>query len=135
VNNITRDNIVEKIGWRHFVALCSSAREGLATRPRGNSYPAPVQVASVEDVKSQEAQRNAEQWNGYIAAVRAQFPLTAEQEQEIRSGVVDERVRQWAEEEKQRMIKDRGFRTKYSTAIAPRPRIWAWWFRSFRSGQ
>jgi hypothetical protein len=72
-----------------------------------------VQVASVEDVKSQEAQRNAEQWNGYIAAVKQQFPLTAEQEAEIRGGVVDERVRQWAEEEKQRMLKDRGFRTKY----------------------
>lgn len=72
-----------------------------------------MQVASVEDVKSQEAQRNAEQWNGYFAAVKQQFPLTAEQEAEIRGGVVDERVRQWAEEEKQRMLKDRGFRTKY----------------------
>jgi hypothetical protein len=76
-------------------------------------YPAAVQVASVEDVQSQEAQRNAEQWNGYIAAVKAQFPLTAEQETEIRSGVVDARVRDWAENEKQRMLKDRGFRTKY----------------------
>jgi hypothetical protein len=31
VNNITRDNVVEKIDWHHHVVpACSSTREGLA---------------------------------------------------------------------------------------------------------
>jgi hypothetical protein len=59
--------------------------------------------------QSQEAQRNAEQWNVYMAGVHQQFTPTPEQEAEIYSGMIDERVHAWAKEEKDRLIKDRGF--------------------------
>jgi hypothetical protein len=56
-------------------------------------------VASIEGVNAQAAARHAEQWSGYIAAVKQQFPLSPEQETEIRGGVVDSRVREMGRDE------------------------------------
>ena len=72
-------------------------------------YPSAPAITSQADVDSQVASRNAELWNAHIADLKSRFPLTEQQEAEIRSGVVDEKSHKWAREEKDRLIKDRGF--------------------------
>lgn len=78
-----------------------------------SGFPAPAEIRSQADVESQASARNAEFWNNHIAALRAQFPLTPNQEAEIRSGIVDAAAHRWATEEKQRLISDRAWRTRY----------------------
>jgi hypothetical protein len=75
-------------------------------------YSAPVQVASVDDVNAQAAARSEEIWNGYIGALKQRFPLTSEQEAEIRSGVISAEAHAFAREEKDRLLKDRSFGRK-----------------------
>ena len=72
-------------------------------------HPAPQAVASADDVNAQAAARNAEVWDLNIAHLKTRLPLSATQENEIRSGVVDEQSYRWAQEEKARVIKDRAF--------------------------
>jgi hypothetical protein len=76
------------------------------------AYPIPPAVGSMDDVNNQAAQRNAEQMNTFIASMRARWPMTPEMEQEIRGGVIREEFHKQAQEEKDRLIKDREFRRK-----------------------
>ena len=82
------------------------------SRLHAAGYPPPQQIASVEDVNSQAAARNEEQWNSYFAALQGRFPLTEENRAELRAGVIRADLHAWARDEKDRLIKDRGFRTK-----------------------
>jgi hypothetical protein len=75
-------------------------------------YPTPQAVASVEDVNSQAAARNAEQWNNYFVWLKQQFALTPENEAELRGGVIRADLHEWAKEEKDRLVKDKGFYRK-----------------------
>jgi hypothetical protein len=75
-------------------------------------FPSPVAIASQSDVDGQAANRSAELWNAHIADLKTRFPLTAEQEAEIRGGVVDERAYAWAVEQKGLLIKDKSFYRK-----------------------
>ena len=79
-------------------------------------YPSPPAITSQADVDNQAAGRNAEKWDLYIADLKSRFPLSAEQETEIRGGIIDERAYQWAREEKDRLIKDRPSTVACSTA-------------------
>jgi hypothetical protein len=72
-------------------------------------FLAPQQPASVEDSANQQAARNAEGWNQYVGWLRQQWNLTPENEAEVRAGVIREQDYKWAQEEKARLIKDRGF--------------------------
>jgi hypothetical protein len=72
-------------------------------------YPSSSSIASQADVDSQATARNEQQWNSYIGALKQHFPLSPEQETEIRGGVVNEGVHAWAQDEKARLIKDKGF--------------------------
>jgi hypothetical protein len=79
------------------------------TKLHKTGYPVPEGIASQDDVNAQAAARNAEQWNSHIGWVRERMSLTAEQEAEIRGGVVPEAARRWAEEQKNLLVKDKGF--------------------------
>jgi hypothetical protein len=76
------------------------------------AYPAPLQITSINDVNDQAAGRAAEHWNSYIGSLKQKFPLTAEQEAEIRGGQVIAAVFEWAKDQKAQMLADREFRTK-----------------------
>jgi hypothetical protein len=76
-------------------------------------YPSPPAIQSQADIDQQATGRNAEMWNSYIADLKTRFPLTEQQEAEIRSGIVDEKSHKWAQEEKARLIKDRAFYRRY----------------------
>lgn len=94
------------------------------TKLHQTAYPAPQQIASTEDVNSQAAARNAERWNSYIGSLKTRFPLSAEQEAEIRGGVIPAEAHAWAREEKDRLIKDPGFRTKLLSGDRAANRDW-----------
>ena len=73
------------------------------------AYPSAQQIASAEDVNSQAAARNEEQWNTYFGWLKQRFALTPENEAEIRGGVIRSEIHQWAREEKDRLIHDKGW--------------------------
>jgi hypothetical protein len=99
-------------GDKDFYKLLQ-AKDPAATQRWSNlhkaGYPAPVSVATPEDVGAQAAARNEEQWNSYLAACKALFPLTPEQEAEIRNGVIRADLHQQAREQKDRLVKDKEF--------------------------
>ncbi len=81
-------------------------------RLHATAYPSPAQPSSPEDVKTQDAARAEEQWSGYFAALQQRFPLTAEQQAEIRRGVITPELHRYARDELDRALKDRAFRVK-----------------------
>jgi hypothetical protein len=112
-----REEIKAKIGDKEFYKSLISERERGVAGPASQlwdrlhkaGHPSPTGVTSQADVNVQANARNAEMWDGYIAALKQRSALTAEQEAEIRSGVVHESAYAWAREEKDRLIKDRGW--------------------------
>jgi len=74
-----------------------------------SGYPAPPQITSTEDVKSQAETRNAESWNSYVSWLKQSWAMTPENEAEIRGGVVRADIHEWAQEERDRLVKDRAF--------------------------
>jgi hypothetical protein len=109
-----RAEIKEKAGDKDFYKSLIAERERGVTGPASQAWaelhkrgwPSAPAVLSQADVDSQAVSRNAELWNAHIADLKTRFPLTEQQEAEIRSGVVDEKSHQWAHEEKDRLIKD-----------------------------
>jgi hypothetical protein len=73
---------------------------------------APPVITSPEDVAAQEAGRREDAMNSYVAGLKTQWSVTPENEKEIRAGVIREQERNWALEEKARLIKDRAFYRK-----------------------
>ena len=102
---------------KEFYSALKAERERGVTGPasqrwsglHARGWPTAPAITSQADVDTQASSRNAEMWDAHIAALRTRFALTEQQEAEIRSGVVDEKSHAWAREEKDRLIKDRGF--------------------------
>src|SRR5271154_2303165 len=88
------------------------------------AYPSPQQIASVEDVNSQAAARAAEQFNKYFGWLKQQFSLTPENEAEIRGGVIRADLHEWARNEKDRMIADRGWRKQFFDGDRKAREVW-----------
>jgi hypothetical protein len=115
-----RAEIKTKIGDREFYKPMMAERERGVTGPASQAwsdlhkkaFPSPAAVTSQDDVNAQASARNEERFNAYLAALKQRFPLTADQDNEIRAGMINEGVHAWAREEKDRLIKDREFRTK-----------------------
>jgi hypothetical protein len=115
-----RATIEERKGDKDFYKLLVAERERGVTGPACQEwaalhkagYPSPAAITSQADVDNQAAGRNAQLWDEHIANLKTRFDLTAEQEKEIRGGVVDERAYKWAVDEKSRLIKDKGFYRK-----------------------
>ncbi|MFZ0373019.1 MAG: hypothetical protein WAL39_06860 [Xanthobacteraceae bacterium] len=63
-------------------------------------------------------------WNAHIADLKSRFPLTEQQEAEIRSGVVDEKSYQWAREEKDRLVRSKEFYRKLMDGDRAANRDW-----------
>jgi|SRR5215471_1703081 len=72
-------------------------------------WPAQRAISSTEDVNNQQAARNAEGWDQYLSWLRTQWAVTPENEAEIRGGVIRQEWRDWAQERKALLIKDKGF--------------------------
>lgn len=87
-------------------------------------FPAPQQVASIEDVNVQANARREEAVNDFIAGFKAQWNVTIEQEAEIRNGVIREDIYKFAQEEKARLIADRVFRAKLLEGSRPEREQW-----------
>jgi hypothetical protein len=112
-----REQIKELIGDRTFYEQLKSERErgvmGEASQKWANlhkaGWPSAPGIASPEDVSRQQDARNEEAWNSYIAALNQQFQLTPENIAEIRGGVISEQWHRWARDEKDRLIRDKGF--------------------------
>jgi hypothetical protein len=112
-----RAKIEERKGDKEFYKLLVAERSRGVTGPASQEwaglhaagYPSPAAIESQADVDGQGRARNAEQWDSYIGNLKTRFPLTAEQEAEIRGGVVDVGVRQWTIEQKDRLVKDLAF--------------------------
>ena len=127
-----RAEIDAKKGDRDFYKALVSERERGVTGPASQAWaalhkkgwPSPTAIATPADVKAQQDARTAEMWSGYIAALKQRTALSAEQEAEIRSGVVHEAAYAWAKEEKDRLIKDGGFRTKLLSGDRAANRDW-----------
>jgi hypothetical protein len=115
-----RETIKNLIGDRKFFEQLKSERErgvmGEAcqkwTGLHKIGWPSPTAPTSVEDAAKQEDARAAEMWNAHIGALKQRFPITPPQEAELRGGVINADLRQWAVEEKDRLVKDRGFYLK-----------------------
>jgi len=115
-----RAEIKSKISDKEFYKALVAERERGITGPASQAwsglhakgYPAATAVTSQADVDNQAAGRNAQAWDGYIQALKQRTDLSEAQIAEIRSGVVNETAYAWAREEKDRLIKDRSFRTK-----------------------
>lgn len=115
-----REEIKTKIGDKEFYKTLVAERERGVTGPASQAWaelhkrgwPSQPSIASQADVDNQAKSRNAEHWNSYIGALKQRFDITPEQEAEIRGGVIRADLHAWAREEKDRLIKDRGFRTK-----------------------
>jgi hypothetical protein len=75
-------------------------------------FPSPLQIVTTEDVALQAAARNNEQFNKYIGWMKQLFPLTPDQENEIKGGVIRADLHQEAKEIKDRLIRDAAFRRK-----------------------
>lgn len=75
------------------------------------AFPAPAPLTP-EQMPAHEAARIEQDWNNYFSFIGQRFPLNAEQQAEIRNGVVNADLHKWAQEEKGRLIKDRGFYRK-----------------------
>lgn len=112
-----RAEIREKIGDKDFYKNLVAERERGVTGPASQAwaelhkrgYPSPPSASSVDDVNSRAAARNEAQWNSFFQGLRAQWPVTPDQEKEIRGGVVREEVRNWALEQRDLMVKDKAF--------------------------
>jgi hypothetical protein len=63
-------------------------------------------------------------WSTYLQSIKQQVNLTADQEAEIRGGVIREDLHRWAMEEKDRLIKDKGFRTRLLDGGRAESRSW-----------
>jgi hypothetical protein len=77
------------------------------------AHPVPTEFRTAADVDSQVAARQARFWDEHIASLKAQFPLTPAQEQEIRGGVIAKSVQEWAKGEKAMLLKDRAWYQKF----------------------
>jgi hypothetical protein len=112
-----RATIEERKGDKEFYKLLVAERSRGVTGPASQEWaalhaagwPSPPAIQSQADVDSQSVARNADLWDRHIADLKTRFPLSAEQEAEIRAGIVSLNVRQWAIEQKDRMVKDRAF--------------------------
>src|SRR5690242_1570600 len=106
-----RDRIADRDFGKKLLAKDEAASKEWGELHR-QAFPTPHNVATAEDINNQAAARAAQQWNGYIGALKQRFPLTDTQESEIRSGVVNAEVFAWAKDQKEQMLKDRAFRVK-----------------------
>jgi hypothetical protein len=109
-----RDQIQAKLGDKEFFAKIKAqdpAAHAEWSRLHKIGYPAPQAVATPEDVAQQQAARNEQMWNGYFSNLAQRFPLSEEQKAELRAGIIREDLHRYAREEKDRLIKDRAFRT------------------------
>jgi hypothetical protein len=77
------------------------------------AHPVPPVVRTAADVDSQVAARAARFWDEHIASLKAQFPLSPAQEEEIRGGVIAKDVHEWAKSEKAMLLKDRAWYQKF----------------------
>jgi hypothetical protein len=73
------------------------------------AFPQITEVRSAADVVAQAQQRNAQVWDEYIAGVRQKLDLTADEEAEIRGGVISKDIYQRAVAEKDRCVREKGF--------------------------
>ena len=89
-------------------------------------YPVPTEITSQQDVDSQNAARNNEQLNGYVAFIKNDVPgLTEVQEAELRAGVTNQISRDWAVREKEIMIRSSDFRRKLLDGSRAEREAWA----------
>lgn len=115
-----RAEIQTKIGDKEFYQVLKAERERGVTGPATTrwaelhklGWPAPTAITSPNDVRAQADARLEEQWNGYFSALQARFSLTEENRAELRSGVIKPELHAWARDEKDRLIKDKSFRTR-----------------------
>lgn len=87
-------------------------------------YPAAPAPTSPQEVNSQHAGRNEQAWNDHISALRQRFPLTDAQVQEIRGGMINAEAYQFALDEKNRMVRDKGFYRKLLDGDREAARQW-----------
>jgi hypothetical protein len=112
-----REEIKSRIGDRDFYKALIAERERGNYGPASQAwaelhkrgYPAATAITSAEDVAKQQDGRAAEQWNSYISALKQRFPLSPNQEAELREGVINEDLHRWASEEKARVTRDKAF--------------------------
>jgi hypothetical protein len=71
--------------------------------------PAPTQVGSQADVNAQASARTEQEWSSFFAGLRSQWAVTAEQEAELKSGVVRAEIRDFAIQQIELMQKDKAF--------------------------
>jgi hypothetical protein len=119
----------DKDFYKSLVAERERGESGPATQRWANlhrvGFPPPAAIQSQDDVNRQAAAINQTRWDEYIASLRQHVSLTTEQEQEIRGGVVNDGVRAWAAAEKQRLIRDEGWRQRYFRADREAVREWS----------
>jgi hypothetical protein len=115
-----RSEIKAKIGDKEFYQALKAERERGASGPASTEWaalhrtgwPAAPEVRSQADVDAQANARLEDQWNSYFAALQARFSLTEQNRAELRAGVIREDLRRFALDEKDRLIKDKSFRTR-----------------------
>ena len=72
-------------------------------------YPAPTGIASQGDVDAQASARAEKEWGTFFAGLRTMWPITPEQESEMRGGVIREDLHRLALEQRDLMVKDKAF--------------------------
>ena len=115
-----RATVKERIGDVDFYKALKSERERGVTGPASTEWsalhragwPNVAAVATPTDIQTQANARLEEQWNGYFAALQSRFNLSEENRVELRSGVIREDLHRYARDEKDRLIRDKTFRTR-----------------------
>jgi hypothetical protein len=90
------------------------------------AFPAPATITLTQDVNNQAAARREQGWSDYLAMVRQDISLTPEQEASVRAGEVDEQLYKRAQEDKERLIRDRAWYQRLVNGDREARHQWAW---------